>query len=436
MTDHITNSFGVFIMQLRKQHLMTLQQVADRAKVEKSSIHRWESGQSMPRETELRSVLNALSASKSEEYHVLSLVKAPWASQFLRSVSIDYRPVSDLAIAWMPPVGSLLAAMRQRNGLNRNQAARKLGVHPSTLLRWERDEMTVPIERLEDISKLYRLQPQERMALSDSKAFALSLVPRTVDDWHGMVAGYYAAKSQGTNILADLFFLMAEAHLQTLVSGNSSASYVLAEAYYGHSDWLYIQGRYKEAAEFAGRASKIFAETRSTALHIVSEVMLIHSIFPGEQPRSAKSAVDLLHTLLEAAPSNEIAGGLIGDMAHFARVGGQTEFALRLQRQATEMLVTQNEDQEGRDRLLVLANGHAKLLIDTKRAVEAEKYLPVLTDLRPHIQFPNTLVWVRWFIETKQIDAAQKYLDQLIPRLVATSQGRYLRQAQALSMRL
>jgi transcriptional regulator with XRE-family HTH domain len=436
MADRKTSSLGVFFRQLRKLRKMTLQQLADCANVGKSSIQRWESGQSMPRENELRRVLCALSASEAEQYRALSLIEAPWAYRALQCISEDSRVGLDNPVITMPPAGCLLTAMRKRNGLNGHQSARLLGVHPSTLLRWERNETAVPAERMDDIAKLYRLNPQERAALEHREAFAVSALPQTVDGWLAVIASYYAAKNQGEEIPGDLLFLLAEAHLQPFVSRTAVSRYALAHAYYAHGDYLYIQGRYNEAAEYASKASLLFGEIRSTSSRIDAEVLLIHSLFPGERPRAPKAAIDQLNALLQVAPTAIIKGGLLGDMTHFARIAGQADRALQFQRQATATLAAHTDDQDGRDRLLVLSNGCAKVLIGTRRAVEAETYLPDLTDQRPYIQFPNKLIWISWFIETKQAGAAESYLSELIPRLVATNQGRYLRQAQALALRL
>src|SRR5690349_1048851 len=116
---------------------ISLEQLAARAGVAKSTVSTWETGTHRPRLVELTAVLAALGVSAAQREQALALIRAPRAVRQLRGELADAGGVGSGAGPGAVS-GELLRAMRGRRRLTLEQVAAGLGVRPSTICRWER----------------------------------------------------------------------------------------------------------------------------------------------------------------------------------------------------------------------------------------------------------------------------------------------------------
>jgi len=66
-------------------------------------------------------------------------------------------------------LGDLLRALRRRRGRTPEQVAPVLGVHASTVRRWESSEVAVPPGRLDDLCRALGASSSERAALASQR---------------------------------------------------------------------------------------------------------------------------------------------------------------------------------------------------------------------------------------------------------------------------
>ncbi len=118
---------------------MTMAQTAERAGLHRTTLHRWEKGQAQPRLSELAALLSALEVSEPQKRSALSLMDAPRAARMVWQEVMQI--AAQTGVSAMPHGGDLLRAIRMRQGLSLEEAARPVGVTGGTLRRWEKIEV-------------------------------------------------------------------------------------------------------------------------------------------------------------------------------------------------------------------------------------------------------------------------------------------------------
>src|SRR6266851_3033403 len=121
------NSLGVLLREWRIDRQWSIDRLAARAMVAKSTVSEWETGAHQPCVPQLEAVLAALGASAEQRQRALALIRAPRAIRQLRAESA---PVATGGgeMGAMPASGDLLRALRCRAGLSQEQVAAALGV--------------------------------------------------------------------------------------------------------------------------------------------------------------------------------------------------------------------------------------------------------------------------------------------------------------------
>ena len=158
---------GTSLQQLRHKQGLSLATLAKQAGVNKSTLSRWETGKTVPRSTELASVLSKLNVPKSM---VDTFCQAAGQRLML--------PESEVA----PPVsGDLLRVLRLRRGLTQSEAARAANVPQGTLSKWERSEDWPAADRLHTLCFALGATPEETATLTRGR-FLPSLLPEARTD--------------------------------------------------------------------------------------------------------------------------------------------------------------------------------------------------------------------------------------------------------------
>ena len=161
----MTSSIGNFIKAWRKAKKFTGKNLAHQAGISRTTLSRWEAGQTQPRMTELEAVLLVLEVSPAQRLEALSHMEAPRAIKLLREVGGEACPVR----------GDLLRIMRLRRGWTQQETAKRTGIAQSTLARWERTEDWPSAERLQLLCHALYANEAELAALSCS--LALTQIP-------------------------------------------------------------------------------------------------------------------------------------------------------------------------------------------------------------------------------------------------------------------
>lgn len=417
---------GTLLRRLRAGHRLSVEQLAGEAQVRASTVYRWERGDCRPRLPELVAVLDALQATEAERQTVIAALDAPRALPVLRG--------SD-SPAHVPAAGDLWGALRRRQDLDQREVARRMGVHPSTVTRWERTETSVPRERVDALCDLLLALPEEREFLRRHAALLPSGPPRTPDEWEQAVTGLVLMKERGETFPGDLTFLSMEARLWPLAS---QADYrrVLHDVCHWHADWLYARARYREAAITAERAYGLLPERGGTYASVRSLMFITHCLFTDEEPGRAGQALHRLGTLEGAYPAPEIGCELARDMAHFAGLAGDARSVFRLLNASDAHAQHIGDVALARSEGRVSRNCRAASLIRAGRASEAEHFLPTCPDPRPYNQAAHELLWVRWLMAAGQKAGAHARLGSTLDFLGRHDLPMFSRQADALALLL
>src|SRR4051794_35345063 len=126
---------GVLLRNWRRQRGLPIHALAARAGIAQGTLSGWERGLHQPRLVELEAVLAALAAMPAEGTDSLLQIQPPRAGRLLALFS----PGAAERTA-EPVPGELLRGLRARSGLTLEAVARDLGIHRSTVGRWENSE--------------------------------------------------------------------------------------------------------------------------------------------------------------------------------------------------------------------------------------------------------------------------------------------------------
>lgn len=250
----MAEGIGEFIQKLRAARGMSLRQLAKAAGIAPGTLSYWEAGQVQPRIPELDAVLDALDCSESMRREAYVRINAPRALAKLRDTArlADGLPEEDLA--WFPASGDLLRSLRLRRELTLEQAAAMLGVHPSTISRWEHSKTLSSKNHLKAYCNLLCACPKEQKALAN-----IFLNPSSYDSNRGVSLEVLEQQLEqlrqdairGVAELMDLRFLTLERQLWSRADQYRAAWHLLVRTYIWHAQWLLWQERLGEAGRMA-----------------------------------------------------------------------------------------------------------------------------------------------------------------------------------------
>jgi len=435
--DEVTvkEALGRLLREWRAARQLSLNQLAARAGVAKSTVSTWETGTHRPRLAELAAVLAALGATEAQREQVLVLIGAPRAVRLLQAEM--ERPGEDESVS-APTIasGELLRAMRCRRGFTLEQVAAALGVRPSTICRWEQGESTPPPERRETLFELLGAAAEERAALADGHwvfphhaAEAAGLEPIEAE-----AAALRARVSSGKRALMDLELLALEARLWRLVRFHPAAHGLLQRVWADHATWLSWDDRKPEAARYAER---VLAPVRDdprldrALLGAVSHAVQVSALVVGHRPleRAPHRAVELLRQWLPLTEEPLWAAGIYRDMADHAARGGETAAALEFSRRALQASEA-TDDQEARR---LCRHVHADTLLRAGRPAEAHAFLAADSDIYPIRRILETLQRVSALLALEERAEAHDALNQAYALIETYHYPNFRRSADALA---
>ena len=150
---------STYLKQLHKdRERKSLVAWAEQSGVSYTSLWRWLSGKSLPRDTELESALVALGADGAQRAKAFSLLEAARGKGVVRLAEKTGLPLLDRSY--------LLIALRERRGWSQAEAARRTEIPRPTLAHWESGANWPSADRLHTLCFHYGVRPEELFALT------------------------------------------------------------------------------------------------------------------------------------------------------------------------------------------------------------------------------------------------------------------------------
>ncbi len=321
MTSHV----GELLIAWRKRKKLTSGNLSRQARISRTTLTRWEAGQTQPRIAELEAVLTALEVSPAQRQEALAHIEAPRAVQRLREVAGESPPVR----------GDLLRAMRLRQGWTQQNTAKRAGIAQGTLARWERSEDWPSTERLHALCYALHAQEAELIALTQGLVTAALPVEAMLDNEtvRTTIAHYMFSSS-----LADVEFLSFEAQLWPLAQKEEAAKRQLIYTYGSHARFLVEHQRFAEASVYVKRVHQLARSGYREAVGLASVVIAEARIAgAGGRVPHPERAMQILRTWVDSpllTERKEYRAWMRSEMAKCLLKMGEVDSALLLSQQA------------------------------------------------------------------------------------------------------
>lgn len=229
-----------------------MEQAAQQAGIHRSTLYRWEQGQTQPRLPELEALLEALGASPTQRRQAIALVDAPRAQALVKVQNA--RIAARRGLGTMPQGGDLLRAMRLRRGRSLEEVAAHIGMTSWTLRRWEKAETWPSVEHLHALCYALGAKEEEVLALTCGHFSRLATTPRTtVQALEERVQQFTRTLYDPSFELKDLELLGMQAEAWALAAQSFAGVHLLAKVYASSYHYLAYHDRYAEAAAVAER---------------------------------------------------------------------------------------------------------------------------------------------------------------------------------------
>lgn len=320
----MTSRFGALLKAWRTSKKLSGADLARQAGISRTTLTRWEAGQTQPRITELEAVLSALDASPVQRREVFACLEAPRAVLHLR----------EMAGVALPLRGDLLRAMRLRQGWTQQQTAQRAGIAQSTLARWERTEDWPSAERLHTLC--YTLHAQDAELIALTQGLVTAALPREALLDNESVRIQVAPSLFGSP-LADVEFLSLEAQLWHLAQKEAAAHHQLSYTYGCHARFLMEHQRMTEAAGYVERIYQLARSGHREAISLASAAIAASRIVGSGRSPNPVRAVKILRAWLEnplLQGRDEFKAWMYSEIAKHLLTMGEAAAARHLSKQA------------------------------------------------------------------------------------------------------
>ena len=333
-------SLGFFLRRMRQSRGFSQAQAARASGLGRVTLNRWETCAQQPRVLDLESLLQALGASQNERQQALQMLGTPQARALLREGVARAGEQRDLGP--MPHGGDLLRALRLRQSLSQDEAARRIGVAVRTLRPWEKSEVWPSPVQLQTLCYALQAHTEEMAALTSGP---LSPAPKgeaaTLEEVQER--GYLLHFTTNTNswcsqALKDLHYLVLEAQCWPLVAKSGTGQQVLARIYSYHANHLCCARRFAESEVYANRALDLLSQQAMlTRPQVMATITLASAaVYRGDRP-SPHRGIKMLQSWLGLVEWPEYEAWLLSDMAAYMALAGDAESGLRLVKRAREV---------------------------------------------------------------------------------------------------
>ena len=242
--------FGRRLRTLRQGKGMTQARMAAQSGVAIRSVTYWEKGQHLPGSQELEGVAQALGLTAEERQALIALLPVSKAVKIARALP------TWSAVSPPPGAGDLIRALRWRRRLSRDTLAQALGVHRTTLTRWESSRAVPDAESRQRLCDALGAFPAERDALltASHSTILWGKAAPTLDVYREEAARLAQGSGRETIPLFDLRAHLLAGTLWHLAAHQSEARSLLAQTYAAHAVYACIRGDDSAALDYSGRS--------------------------------------------------------------------------------------------------------------------------------------------------------------------------------------
>ena len=249
-------TFGNRVKTLRRGRKMTQAQLAAKIGVTLRALVYWESDEHAPGSQELGSLAGALQLTKEERQALIVLLPTGKAGKLARVMPVW----ADLAPP--PGTGDLIRALRWRKRFSPEQLAHALGVHRTTVLRWEASQAAPNEETRLRLCDVLGAFPAERAVLlaSGSAAPWWNESLPTLDACREKTARLERDSMGQMDSLFDLRAHLLAGTLWNLSAHQPQARPMLAQAYAAHAAYSCLRGDDVAALDYSRRSLNLIRE--------------------------------------------------------------------------------------------------------------------------------------------------------------------------------
>ncbi|MBV9468797.1 MAG: helix-turn-helix transcriptional regulator, partial [Abitibacteriaceae bacterium] len=331
-----------------------------------------------PRTLELESLLDALTATPQERQQALVLLNTPQARAQIRETIVQIEERKSLGP--MPHGGALVRALRLRQGLTQEDAAKRIGVAVRTLRRWEKLEAWPETSQLHTLCYALEATTEEMLALTTGYLSPLADVGTvTLDELRaqGHHVNFYT-NSWETPAWKELCLLTLEAQAWPLVASSGKGQQVLAELYSYHARHLSSNKRYAESGIYAARAMDLWPQgIRPNEIMVEASIALARAVAKRGIRPAPEQGLELLHHWQGEARGPAYQAWMLSELAIYTvQTGNETE-GLQLAQRAREIATRCSNHHELYNREL----DGARLLLNVKQPRQA---LNLIQQPHPH----------------------------------------------------
>ena len=246
-------TFGPYFRILRKRYGWSQARLAERAEISVRAIIYWESDTYQPRLDELQAALTALGATEAEKMQAMSLMTA---ARGVRGAQEKAREISPDYLGDLPSLGEFLQTLRKRSGQTSAQTAQAIGIHATTLRRWERMDWQPSAEDMTRLCAALGAAPDEADFLMQHRAGMPTgnAAPDTLESLEQNAEAFHHAIQTRPTASLDLWALHLRQRCWPLAVRLPQAERLLARTDSDYALWLTHQSRFQEANRIARRA--------------------------------------------------------------------------------------------------------------------------------------------------------------------------------------
>ena len=242
--------FAHYFRELRKKYGFTQTRLAEKSGISARTIIYWEASEREPRLVELETVLDVLNATKAEHRECLQRLQTPRSIRALQEIAQENSPAE---IGLLPHQGDLLKTLRVRRGWDASTLANEMGVHLTTIMRWESQTIFPNADDLLRMCKLLHSPAAETEMLLKRQLISPPVFPAdfSPDFWQERIRAFEKETNNRDNALIDLHALTLRRELWPLAAKKPEVQKFLAELNAHYAQWLLLHSRKAEASRFA-----------------------------------------------------------------------------------------------------------------------------------------------------------------------------------------
>lgn len=428
------STLGDFLRTLRTSRRIGLTAAATAAGVHRTTLHRWEQSEVLPRLAELEALLSALQADAKQKRQALLLLDAPRAKNQVRAEIV--RIGDQLGIGTMPSGGDLLRALRLRRRLSLEEVANRIQTTSGTLRRWEKMEVWPSLEQLHRLCYALGAHEQEVVALTvgrfaqvgvEKETVSIEALQQNFDDINA--SHFELMQSQ----LMDISFLTLESRCWFLAARSAAGRRLLAQIYTRHAHFLGEQGSFEEMGQYADRALDIAPEkSTGEAFWLTARIYSAETAIRRKSKAGNRRSIERFRQLLPFARTPEMECWLLSWIGDLLVEDNAEESGLFFLERACQVAGRSDDPIHRRLR----ENDKAQALLMVNKPAEALPLIGVTPEDNPYFRTGLHLKQTEAYLAMDKASDAHDHLHQAY-NIIETHHILYLRsQADALAVRL